>query len=167
VIRLSKLTDYGIVLLSHIASSDGSDSEHRLHNARELSSEAALPLPVVSKILKALARQGILESHRGAKGGYCLARAASEINVAEMIEALEGPVALTECSAPASACAHEVNCQVRDPWLVINHVVQDALTQISLSDLVSPHLGGRRPLDKLISLDSAIRGIKGEGASTQ
>ena len=99
MIRLGRLTDYGIVLMSHLAATDDGP-----HNARDLAAQTQLPLPAVSKLLKLLARAGLLTSSRGAKGGYALARPASEITVPQMIEALEGPIALTDCTltrAPA------------------------------------------------------------------
>jgi len=132
--RLSKITDYGIVLLAHLASAKGSG----MQNARELAEQVGLPFPVVSKILKSLARRGVLQSHRGAKGGYSLSRPPQEITVAEMIAALEGPVALTECSSQSTVCCHEASCPVRDPWQLINRTVETALSQITLGDLVDP-----------------------------
>ena len=92
MIRITKQTDYGIVLLTHLAA-----HPDRHFNAPELAAEARLPLPMVSKILKLLAREGLLASHRGVKGGYSLARPAEEISMAEIIAALEGPIAITEC----------------------------------------------------------------------
>jgi len=134
VIRLSRLSDYGIVLMSHLAGfGDGEP-----HNAREIAAEASLPQPVVSKLLKALARQGLLESHRGTKGGYSLARRPEEINAAEMITALEGPIGLTECTVHPGECAQEASCHVREPWRRINDVVRAALAEVSLADLAQP-----------------------------
>jgi FeS assembly SUF system regulator len=150
--RLSKITDYGILLLAHLAGRD--PGVH--HNARELASEVELPLPVVSKILKLLARRGVLQSHRGSKGGYSLSRPATHISVTEMIEALEGPVALTECSSSSSECIHEGTCPVRDPWQVINRVVQDALSDVYLADLVDPRFPASRPLDQLIQFSRSL-----------
>ena len=92
MIRITKQTDYGIVLLTHLAA-----NPERQYTAPELAAEARLPLPMVSKILKLLARDGLLASHRGVKGGYSLARPAEEISMAEIIAALEGPIAITEC----------------------------------------------------------------------
>src|SRR5688572_33459183 len=94
MIRIAKLTDYGIVLMSHLARAPG-----RRVNARDLSVEAHLPQPTVSQLLKTLSRGGLLVSQLGVKGGYDLARPASEITVADIITALEGPVALTECTS--------------------------------------------------------------------
>jgi FeS assembly SUF system regulator len=130
--RLSKITDYGIVLLAHLAKHDTTST----HNAREVAQEVDLPLPVVAKVLKSLARRGILQSHRGAKGGYSLARRPQDISVTEMIGALEGPVAMTECALQGQLCPHEDSCAVRDPWQIINRVVQESLSRVTLANLI-------------------------------
>jgi len=134
MIRLSRLSDYGIVLMAHIAGHRDGDP----HAARELAGEAGLPLPVVSKLLKALAREGLLESHRGAKGGYSLARAPESITTAQMITALEGPIGLTECTVHPGACTQESSCHVREPWQRINQAVRHALEDVTLADLAQP-----------------------------
>jgi FeS assembly SUF system regulator len=153
MIRLSRLTDYGIVLMAHLASRP----ELAQCNAREIAAETELPLPVVSKVLKSLARQGLLESHRGAKGGYALARRPEQITAAEMIAALEGPIGLTECSVHPGACRQELSCHVREPWQRINSVVRDALARITLADLSSPAGPGRiLPLASLGIDDQSI-----------
>lgn len=138
MLRISKLTDYGIVLLAHLAS-DGAD---RTHNAREMARLAHLPEPVVSKLLKQLAREGLLVSQRGAKGGYGLARDPEATSVAEIITALEGPIALTECGLAEGVCAQESSCRVRDPWQQINRAVYAALSRVTLADLARPAAGG-------------------------
>ncbi len=151
--RLSKITDYGIVLLAHMANCDnreGTSSGPVRRTARELAEEVDLPLPVVSKILKSLARGAIVESHRGAKGGYSLPTHHRETTVAQMIGVLEGPVAMTECSASSGLCLLESSCSVRDPWQVINRVVHDALSQITLADLSRIDPATPRPLDRFI-----------------
>lgn len=151
MLRMSRITDYGIVLLTHLAADaaeaggappalrgDPAPAE-TVHNARELAARAGLPLPVVSKILKALTREGFLLSHRGAKGGYALARRPEAISVAEVIDALEGPIALTECGTEVhGACERESRCSVRQPWQQINREVRKALEKVRLSDLVAP-----------------------------
>jgi FeS assembly SUF system regulator len=131
---MSRITDYGIVLLTHLASTPGD----AVHNARELSALSGLPLPVVSKILKALTREGFLHSQRGAKGGYALARPADEISVAAVIDALEGPIALTDCGTHPGACEREARCNVRAPWQQINRAVRRTLEQVRLSELLPP-----------------------------
>jgi FeS assembly SUF system regulator len=128
------LTDYGIVLLAQLAREANGDSR----NARELAEGTELPAPVVSKVLKQLARQGLLESQRGSRGGYSLARPAQRITVAAVIAALEGPVAITECASGQNLCSHEGTCAVRDPVHVINGVVREALATVSVADLIDP-----------------------------
>ena len=131
MIRMSRLTDYGIVLMSYMAA-----HPERQNNATELAAGAQLPLPTVSKLLRRLARQELLVSQRGIKGGYTLAHAPEEISIAGIIHALEGPIALTVCTtAPSGECEYEPRCPVRTPWQRINRAVRDALEQITLADL--------------------------------
>jgi FeS assembly SUF system regulator len=130
--RLSKTTDYGIVLLAQLARDSNSDPR----NARDLAACSDLPLPMVSKILKALAREGLLVSQRGSKGGYRLAREPEDLTVSEMIRVLEGPVALTDCAIGPALCEHETMCAVREPWQLISRVVEQALADVTLADLV-------------------------------
>jgi FeS assembly SUF system regulator len=153
MIRLSRITDYGIVLMVRLAQLP--DGEAR--NARNLAAATGLPSPVVSKVLKTLARESLLASQRGAKGGYALARAADEISVPEMITALEGPISLTECSTHPGACSQESSCDVRAPWQRINSAVHDALAKITLADLAAPEVPGSvLPLELLgVDFDSA------------
>lgn len=149
MLRMSRITDYGIVLLTHLAA----DADDHVHNARELSTRTALPLPVVSKILKTLTREGFLLSHRGIKGGYALARRPEEISVASIIDALEGPIALTECGTELhGACERESRCAVRQPWQQINREVRKALERVRLSDLVHPG-GPVRPHPAFVVLE--------------
>ena len=144
MIRLSRLTDYGIVLMAHLAEDEGAT-----RNAREAAEATRLPLPVVSKILKTLARGGLLVSQRGSKGGYTLARPAAEIRVPEMIAVLEGPIHLTDCTQHPGACAQEAGCQVRAPWQRINAAVHAALANVTLADLVAPDANRIIPLASL------------------
>lgn len=133
MIRISRLTDYGIVLMSYI-----STHAARVHNATELAAGAHLPLPTVSKLLRLLARDGLLESHRGVKGGYNLARSAEQISVAEIIRVLEGPIGLTACTTRApSDCEHESLCPVRGHWHKINLAIVEALENVRLSDMAA------------------------------
>ncbi len=131
MIRISRLTDYGIVLMSYMAAQpDG------VHNAAEAAAEAHLPLPTVSKLLRVLTREGLLESHRGVKGGYSLAHKPEQISVASIIRALEGPIALTVCAVdPTGDCELELLCPVRAPWQKINQAIRQALENISLAEM--------------------------------
>lgn len=133
MLRMAKLTDYGIVLLTQFAARQDATPM----TARELSAQARLPLPTVGKLLKQLSHGGLLSSQRGTKGGYFLARPAQEITVAQIIEVLEGPMALTECQAPG-VCDQERFCSVKPNWLVINRTVRDALSNVTLADMARP-----------------------------
>ena len=135
MIRITRLTDYGIVLLTHFAR----HPERLTRNAPELAGAAHLPLPTVSKILKILAREGLLVPHRGAKGGFSLARTPENITVADIIGALEGPIAITECNVHgADRCGIEPLCPVSTNWRRINRAVLDALSGLTLAEMASP-----------------------------
>lgn len=126
MLRITKLTDYAIVLLTHCAGEDCPQL-----TARDLAIRSHLPRPTVGKVLKTLSRAGLVVASRGKKGGYCLARPAKEISIAEIIEAIEGPVALTECSV-SGTCEIESSCPVRANWQKISAVVRRALENVSL-----------------------------------
>ncbi|HYL12192.1 MAG TPA: SUF system Fe-S cluster assembly regulator [Terriglobales bacterium] len=137
MIRLGKLTDYGLVLMTCIARTQGQTAS--LHTARDLALVSRLPLPTVSKVLKELLQSGLLVSHRGIKGGYSLARDAHEISLAEIVSALEGPIALTECSTDISGlCDLERCCPIKSNQQIISQIVKGALEKVMLSDLVQP-----------------------------
>ena len=132
MLRLSKLTDYGIVLLAQIARSGAGD----VHSAKNLSGETGLPLPTVEKLLKQLQRVGLVVSKRGPKGGYTLVKSSDEITLANIIELLQGAVALTECTDESnSICDVVSSCCVRGHWPLINQVVRSAFNSVTLRDL--------------------------------
>ncbi len=134
MLRVTKLADYGIVILTYFAS-----DTQATHTARDIAGVVRLPLPVVSKILKALARDGLLVSHRGTKGGYGLKRRPEEITVADIIRALEGPIAVTECTDRINGdCGLEVRCPVRTNWHRINQAIYEALERITLAEMTQP-----------------------------
>ena len=109
--------------------------EKAMHTAKELSEFSGIPLPTVTRILKMLSNEGLLESQRGAQGGYTLTRNSTDISVAEVIEAMEGPIALTECASDDCGCSLEPNCAVGKPWQKINKAINDVLEGISLFDM--------------------------------
>ncbi|MBI2570076.1 MAG: SUF system Fe-S cluster assembly regulator [Candidatus Schekmanbacteria bacterium] len=134
VIKITRQADYGIILMTHLAV-----SRALLFTARDLAGEVGLPLPTVSKILKQLCRAGVLDSYRGVKGGYRLSRAPESISVAEVIDALDGPVGITECvDAERSECTLAPGCRVKSNWRLINDAIATVLKGISLSEMVSP-----------------------------
>jgi FeS assembly SUF system regulator len=118
-----------------------------------VASEAHLPPPTVSKLLRLLAKEGLLASHRGVKGGYGLARPAEDITVGSIIKALEGPIAITTCTNDTPGeCEHESLCPVRGHWHLINLAIRQALDSITLADMAAhphrlrfPAIGAVRP----------------------
>jgi FeS assembly SUF system regulator len=130
VLRISKLTDYGTVVLARLAT-----DESAIMSASDLAAATGLALPTVSKLLKSLARAELVQSTRGASGGYRLARPASAISAANVIDALEGPVSITECSSHDSHCEHEDLCAVGGTWQRINVAIRQALDEVTLQDL--------------------------------
>lgn len=136
MIRLTNLADYAVVLMCEIAVNSERVS------AQALSSSTNIPVPTVSKILNALGRADLLVSHRGLKGGFALARSCEEITVANIIEAIDGPIAVTHCAEPSDTdCGYTNICVMRPKWQLINGAVKNALDDVVLSSLVTP-VGG-------------------------
>lgn len=133
MLKLSKMTDYATVILSVIAK-----DKHRLHGSLELSEKTGIALPTVTKLLKILAKAGVLSSTRGAKGGYALAREPERITVANIISALEGPIALTECSVSHKGCDQASGCRIQGNWHLINQKIAHALESVTLADMILP-----------------------------
>ena len=131
MLRMSKQADYGLVLLSHFAQKGAG----MFLSARDLADESGLPLPTVRKILKELARGRILESSRGRNGGYCLTRSAQEVTVASIVEALDGPIGVVDCSVMRT-CHHEPRCPVKGPAQRLNALVRATFENLSLGELV-------------------------------
>ncbi len=131
MLKLSKMTDYGIVVLSILAQRE----EGSLASARDISEATRLPQPTVAKVLKVLSRKGIVESVRGAAGGYRLAVQPDGLDLVTIIEALEGPVRMTSCAVAPFVCPDDYDCPVGQRWPQINDAVVRALSEVSLSDL--------------------------------
>jgi FeS assembly SUF system regulator len=112
-------------------------SDKGLASAGQVADATHLSQPTVSKLLKALVRAGLVVSERGSHGGYALARSDDKISAAEIIDAIEGPVAITECSSAVGRCSLESTCQVGSAWQDINLSIRRALTEVSLADLQS------------------------------
>jgi FeS assembly SUF system regulator len=131
MLRMSKLTDYATVILAHLARAGG-----ELNTAADVAARTGLAVPTVSKLLKVLTRAGLVTSVRGAQGGYHLARPPKEISAADVIDALEGPVAITACSSSDVQCGLESVCQVGSAWQRINTAIRLALRDVSLAQLI-------------------------------
>lgn len=139
MLRLSKLSDYATVIMARMAR----DPE-RYFSTADMAEAVGIAAPTVSKLLKLLTRGGLLVSQRGARGGYVLARPPRDISLAQVIDAVEGPLGITECGVEAGLCSHEEGCQVRRNWQRVNRVIRDALEGINLGDFAQPAF---RPVD--------------------
>ena len=134
MIKLSRMADYGVILMVQLAR-----MPEQVTTAADLAEATALPAPSVSKLLKQLSRSGLLDSHRGTKGGYAIARPSTEITVADIVSAVEGPIALTECMTTQGAvCEIEALCPTRTNWRHINNALVEALDNVSLADMAKP-----------------------------
>ena len=148
MLRLTKQTDYGIVLLTQLA-----NAPEQRFAAPELAAETRIPQPMVSKILKILTREGLLDSHRGVKGGYSLAREPQDVSVAEVITALDGPIAFTDCIDDApGCCSQEDICRLRGNWQRINDAIRQTLESISLAEMIHPLPPPSLGIDPLVQL---------------
>ena len=139
MLRISKLTDYGTVVLAHLAG-----DPQRLCSAADIAAATGIGLPTVSKLLKSLARARLLTSTRGANGGYRLSRDPRNISAANVIDALEGPVSITECSTSDIHCDYESTCNVGNAWQRISVAIRRSLEDVTLLDL----LRANRPVPK-------------------
>lgn len=133
MLRLSKLTDYGTVVLAQMAR-----EPQRMHTAAALAAATRIAPPTVSKLLKQFARGGLVLSQRGARGGYSLARPPEEITAVQIIDAIEGPVAITQCSLGHDRCGIEPVCGVGHNWQRISLAIRDALKTVTLAQLARP-----------------------------
>ena len=130
MLRISKLTDYGTVVLVTMLG-----NEERLMSASELSDITNINFPTVSKILKILTKADIVDSVRGINGGYKLIQSAQQISIADIIDAFEGPIAITDCSSRISHCKHASHCATGLAWQDINVSIRDLLNKITLADM--------------------------------
>ena len=131
MIRLSNLADYAVVVMTAAAKCD----DPRL-SAAAVAAHTGIPAPTVAKLMGTLARAGLLVSTRGVAGGFHLARTPAAISIAAIVEAVDGPIALTNCQdGETSACALTGSCAVRPHWAPINNAVRSALVAVTLADL--------------------------------
>ena len=131
MLRLSKLADYGTQVMTYMA------RDQAVHSANEVAAGLGIAAPTVSKILKILVRKKLVASMLGAKGGYTLARQPKEISIAAIIDAMDGPISITECSS-TSKCSLESTCSTRSNWQGINHIILDALERVNLAEMSVP-----------------------------
>lgn len=132
--RLSRMTDYAVVVMTQLARSPG-----EVVTAVEVAEQLGLPAPTTAKVLKLLARHKLISSQRGVTGGYAASRSAEDIALTEIIAAIDGPVALTACvDGVVGHCTVEDVCPVRGRWDRVNTAIKAALDEISLAELSGP-----------------------------
>ena len=140
--RLSSMADYAVVMMIAAARHCGGARV----NAVQLAEETGLPAPTVQKLVSRLSAAGLLKSVRGAGGGFKLARPAAAITLADIVEAVEGPIALAACVEPGrSDCTLEPGCSLRPHWPMVNDVLRTALAGIRLTELAAPYAGATSP----------------------
>jgi len=146
MLRISKLTDYAILVMVELVRAG-----QEVRSAQALAERSGIELPTASKVLKLLAGAGLVRSYRGPAGGYAAQRAAEDISVAEIIAAIEGPIAMTECSIHDGLCTVEANCNARENWQKISRAVAGALEKVSLAEMAGKALddGGSRGIPGL------------------
>lgn len=135
MLRLPKLTDYAVVLLTRMAIQPSG----AVQTTADLAARTGLAAPTVAKILKQLTKQGLLTAQRGTHGGYRLARLPEQITVADIVIALDGPVAVTDCvNDQHGQCGVERLCVMRGQWDTINRAIKSALAAVTLADMMTP-----------------------------
>ena len=151
MIRVSRMADYGVVAMTHIARRPAAR-----HTAAGIAARTGVPRPSASKLLKLLARAGILTSQRGARGGYALSRAPESISVAELVAAVDGPISLADClEGPSGTCELESFCSVRGPWQKISDAIRVALDEVTLADMVQAAMPVGRLASKRVTVDAS------------
>lgn len=147
MIKLNKLTDYAVVILTRM-----SQSERPVWTASVIARETGVPVPTVSKLIKLLVKSQLLVSQRGATGGCELARPAAEISIADVIAAIEGPIALTDCVDGGSKdCVVESVCPMRGNWEKVNQAIRGALQSVSIADMAMPSLFGEAIAEQAVA----------------
>ena len=150
MLKLSKKADYALMALQHIASVQFGDvTPGRVVNTKEIAEEYNIPLELLAKVLQTLAKHGMIESHNGPKGGYLLARSARQLTIAQILESIEGPLGITDCSheKDGDLCLQREHCTIRTPLLK----VQDSIFQLSNNMTLEDMMGGM----PLITIQSA------------
>jgi FeS assembly SUF system regulator len=150
MLRISKLADYGTVVMVYLAK-----HSNELCNARDIAQHTHLAVPTVSKLLKRLTVAGLLLSVRGVAGGYRLQRPSKDISVSEIIFALDEQRGLTECSVHANDCSLQNVCHVKGNWRLISAAIQTALDSVSLEALARPNLNS----DEILRLRQLASGV--------
>ena len=161
--KLNRLTDYAVVVMSQM-----SRKPDEVRTAPQISQATGVPLPTVAKLLNALAHGDLITSRRGATGGYALVRPAAEITVAEIIQAVEGPIALTACVEGAGdGCDVESLCPMRGNWNRVNRAIHGALSQVTLADMAIGALPFSPGVAQVVPVRAALDANRVQGEVTK
>lgn len=133
MLRLSKKADYALIAMKHLAIRGDRASS----SAREIAEQYDIPIELLAKVLQRLVRRGLLLSQQGTRGGYQLARTPASISVADVIQAIDGPVAVTACSADEPTCDQYEKCNVRDPLWKVRERILRALGECTIAELAT------------------------------
>ena len=132
MLRLSKKADYALIAMKHLAQKGG-----RSTSAREIAEQYGIPIELMAKVLQRLVRTGLLISTQGTRGGYTLGREPASISVADVIQAIDGPLTVTACSTEKNTCEQYTRCNIRDPLWQIRERIIGALGTVNLADMAS------------------------------
>ena len=133
MLRLSKKADYALIAMKHLALR----SDRGAASAREIAEQYDIPIELMAKVLQRLVRRGLLASHQGTRGGYELARRPTQISVADVIQAIDGPVTVTACSSEENQCEQFAKCNVRDPLWRVRERILSALGECTIAELAA------------------------------
>lgn len=139
MLKISKKADYALMALQHIAAAQFGDvMPGRVVNTKEIAEEYSIPLELLAKVLQTLAKNALIESHNGPKGGYVLARRADKITIAQILESIEGPLGITDCSHEKDGefCMQRDNCNIRTPLLKVQDSIAQLLNSMTLQDMM-------------------------------
>jgi Rrf2 family protein len=139
MLKISKKADYALMALQHIAVVQFGDvTPGRVVNTKEIAEEYNIPLELLAKVLQTLAKSALIESHNGPKGGYVLARRAHQVTIAQILESIEGPLGITDCSHEKDGefCMQRDNCQIRTPLLKVQDSIAQLLNNMTLQDMM-------------------------------
>lgn len=146
MLRIGKMTDYALVIMNRLAKAPAS-----LQRMEELAASTQLGLPTVRKLMRQLVAAGLVRSERGAKGGYQLSRFPEMINIAQIVSAVEGPLAITECCDDDGGCELSGGCEVESHMPTLNELIVQILSTISLSDMATLSSGVHHNMKTIIS----------------
>jgi Rrf2 family protein len=151
VLRLSKKADYALMAIQYITSVQSGAVPGRVVNTKEIAEEYNIPTELLAKVLQTLTKHGLIESQNGPKGGYSLARRPGDITIAQVLEAIEGPLGITDCYHDGGSCLQQEHCNIRTPLLKVQESIQQLLTSMTIKDM----MGEDAPLITVQSLSTA------------